>query len=225
LRGQEGIVPKVVLPAFINCPFDAQCRDCFEAIVFSCIACGIAPRVSLSNGGATTLRYTALVDLVGEAAIKIHDLSRTESDDKYRPRFNMPFELGLFLGAKDFGGAKHKAKRTVVMVREPYTLGAYLSDLAGLDPIPHHNDPSRVVKIGRDSLNAHLSAQLGQARAGKVLPGPKKSSDAFKTVQPNLPRIAEAAGFESGTVNVIDAHHDYPLFVDQFPRNGDEGGW
>ena len=41
----------------------------------------------------------------------IHDISRTESSGKPRlPRFNMPLELGMFLGAKQYGDGQQKDK-------------------------------------------------------------------------------------------------------------------
>jgi hypothetical protein len=51
----------------------------------------------------------------------IHDISRTEvRDQPYQlPRFNMPLELGIFLGAKRF--RRHSSrKRCLILDREPY---------------------------------------------------------------------------------------------------------
>lgn len=59
--------------------------------------------MELDDGGQT--RIDKLYGLIGECRYGIHDLSRTELDDVNQlPRFNMPLELGLFLGAKRYGG-------------------------------------------------------------------------------------------------------------------------
>ena len=52
---------------------------------------------------------------------RIHDISRTELDKKTSlPRFNMPFELGLFLGAKKFGAFDQSKKRTLILDKKKH---------------------------------------------------------------------------------------------------------
>jgi len=47
-----------------------------------------------------------LYGLIEACRYGIHDLSRTELDKSHQlPRFNMPLELGIFLGARRYGGA------------------------------------------------------------------------------------------------------------------------
>jgi hypothetical protein len=45
--------------------------------------------------------------MIGECDYGIHDLSRVEVDAGGIPRFNMPMELGLHLGARLFGSGRH----------------------------------------------------------------------------------------------------------------------
>ena len=57
----------------------------------------------MDDGGQT--RIDKLYGLIEACRYGIHDLSRTELDATPRlPRFNMPLELGIFLGAKRYGG-------------------------------------------------------------------------------------------------------------------------
>ena len=50
------------------------------------------------------MRVDLICDIVEQPRSGIHDLSRTESDaDSELPRFNMPLELGIFLGARRYG--------------------------------------------------------------------------------------------------------------------------
>lgn len=96
---------------FINCPFDHDYAPTFGGLIFTIYACGFRPRSAreLDDGGQT--RIDKLFVLIDECRFGIHDLSRTELDEiNQLPRFNMPLELGIFLGAKRHGGAVQKAK-------------------------------------------------------------------------------------------------------------------
>lgn len=203
--------------AFINCPFDADYKRCFEAIVFTCYACGVEPVTALSSDGRLPLRFDVSCDLVRRADFGIHDLSRTESDQFGRPRFNMPFELGLFLGAKTFGGKDQRVKRTLVLVREKYVLGAYLSDMAGIDPVAHGNKPEDVIKLVRDALNVWLLLDRKRhGPKGKAVPGLGYIAKMFEEFLVMLPEMAARKGFLVSDFNVLDAHVDYCVAVDAF---------
>ncbi len=53
------------------------------------------------------------------------------------PRFNMPFELGLDLGCRDFGSLDLATKQCLILEREPYRYQLVLSDIAGNDVQAH----------------------------------------------------------------------------------------
>jgi hypothetical protein len=122
---------------FINCPFDADYRACFEALLFTVMVSGYRVRCALEDDDAANIRFDKLRRLIRESPRTIHDLSRTELGENELPRFNMPFELGLAMGAKHFGGPKRRKNTALIMVRERYALPAYLSDLGGNDPTAH----------------------------------------------------------------------------------------
>jgi hypothetical protein len=104
---------------FINCVFGDKYRDLFHAVIFAIHACGYRARSArdLDDGGQT--RIDKLCSLIETCRYGIHDLSRTELDRTNRlPRFNMPLELGIFLGAKRFGGpAKRQTADTLGPVK------------------------------------------------------------------------------------------------------------
>ena len=56
------------------------------------------------------------------------------------PRFNMPLELGLFLGA-----TRHSPKPCIIFEVEQYSYHRYISDLAGQDIHHHDNNVDRLV--------------------------------------------------------------------------------
>jgi hypothetical protein len=66
-------------------------------------------------------RVAAQVAEREECRFGIHDISRIEHDTvNHLPRFNMPFELGLFLGARHFGGRPQRGKHCLVLEAERY---------------------------------------------------------------------------------------------------------
>src|SRR5712691_1199087 len=87
---------------FINCPFDRQYQPLFDATVFCVVECGFVPRCTLEFTDAGEVRIENIYRLVDQCDHSIHDISRTEVEGQpYKlPRFNMPLELGIFLGAK-----------------------------------------------------------------------------------------------------------------------------
>ena len=138
---------------FINCPFDPDYKPTFQALVFTIFACGFRPRSAreLDDGGQT--RIEKLYELIEECRYGIHDLSRTELDDEFQlPRFNMPLELGLFIGAKRYGDKAQHDKRALILDVERFRYQKFISDLAGMDIHEHGGEPPAAVRETRDWL-------------------------------------------------------------------------
>lgn len=75
--------------------------------------------------------------MIGECELGIHDLSRVRTAGPAGlPRFNMPFECGVFYGALRFGRPSQRRKRFLLLDTEPYQYQKTMSDAAGLDPKP-----------------------------------------------------------------------------------------
>ena len=153
---------------FVNCPFDDDYLPCFEALLFSITICGYRVRCALEENDGGDIRFDKLQRLIADSDHTIHDLSRTQVNALGLPRFNMPFELGLMMGAKHFGAGRQRTKRACILVARDHTLPRYLSDLAGNDPAVHHDDPRKVIRIVRDHLHAapdgHAAARGGAHR-------------------------------------------------------------
>jgi hypothetical protein len=138
---------------FINCPFDDEYLPIFRAIIFTVSACGFEPRSTLEHEDASQVRIEKIYRLIAASAFGIHDISRTELDDEHRlPRLNMSLELGVFLGAKQFGVGRHRMKRCLVLDRERYRFQKFISDIAGQDIKPHGNSPQTAIHVVRDWL-------------------------------------------------------------------------
>ena len=200
------------LDVFINCPFDDPYAPLFRAIVFTIFACGYRSRCALEDNDSGTLRFKKLKVMIQQCDFGIHDLSRTElARSTATPRFNMPFELGLFLGAKNFGGRRQRQKRTLVLAERRERWAATISDLAGVDPVFHANDPVKAVQAVRDFL--------ARTPDGRSVPGEESITDDFKRFEEDLPRLAKAA---RQTLVEARRYPNFVTFVEEFLLSGAE---
>ena len=138
---------------FINCPFDERYATMFRACVFTVLDAGFIPRCSLEVNDATQLRLGAILALIKACRYGVHDLSRVQLDSVSRlPRFNMPFELGLFHGAKHFGSSGQRGKKCIVLESKKYRHQKSISDIAGVDVTPHEDSPEKLILVLRNWL-------------------------------------------------------------------------
>ena len=169
---------------FINCPFDDKYRRLFRAIVFTIIDCGFGPRCALEIDNGAQVRIDKITAIIDDCALAVHDLSRTQTDAKTRlPRFNMPFKLGLFLGAHRFGEGRHKEKSCIILDRDRFRYQKFLSDIAGQDIKGHKNSSRLTVFAVRDWL-VHWSAHA-------KIPGGQKIHQRLTTFNRALPTICK----------------------------------
>jgi hypothetical protein len=195
---------------FINCPFDREFAPCLAALVFTITACGYIARCALEDRDGAKIRFSKLAKLIGECRHSVHDLSRVELNINDLPRFNMPFELGLVLGAKHFGTKAQRGKSALIMVRRQFVLSEYLSDLAGNDPAAHADDAREVVRI--------VSRYLHRTPDNQPLPGgPRWLFEKFQLFQTEgLPRSATAANRTGQECDPLDDFLIYRNFVVAF---------
>jgi hypothetical protein len=181
--------PTSARDVFINCPFDPTYKPFFSAIVFTALRSGFVPRCALEADDSSENRLAKIQTIIEECRFGIHDISRTEVDgDPPLPRFNMPLELGLFLGAKRYGNKDQKSKRAFVLDRDPYRYQRFISDIAGADIQAHGADPGKCIEQVATWLRT-------QSRDPKV-PGGHKIAEEFEVFQSQLDAICEARGLE-----------------------------
>lgn len=138
---------------FINCPFDPAYKPLFDAMVFAVLDCGFIPRCALEEDDASQVRIEKIYDIIADCRYGIHDISRIELDEPSGfPRFNMPLELGVFLGVKKFGSEEQKGKKCLILDKEPYRYQQFMSDIAGQDIQVHNNELEEIVKVVRNWL-------------------------------------------------------------------------
>lgn len=92
---------------FINCPFDEEYHALLRPILFTTIYLGLKPRIALERSDSGEPRITKIIELIRESKYAIHDLSRLKARRKGEFfRLNMPFELGIDVGCRTFGGER-----------------------------------------------------------------------------------------------------------------------
>jgi hypothetical protein len=118
---------------FVNCPFDSDYQPFLRATLFTVCAMGCKPRSALEESDSSTLRLGKIYGLIQKCRFSIHDLSRTEvSPHTVLPRFNMPLELGIFLGIKN-SSAGHTRKKTCLIFVKDKRNTAFITDINGMD--------------------------------------------------------------------------------------------
>src|ERR1039457_1436875 len=105
---------------FLNCPFDDEYKEIFNAIVFTILYCGFYVRCAKENSDTIEVRIDKIFKIIRECKYGIHDISRVELNTSNLPRFNMSLELGIFMGCKEFGDDKDKKYgSTSILVGKP----------------------------------------------------------------------------------------------------------
>lgn len=196
------------LNVFINCPFDDDFKPCFEVLIFTVAASGYRVRCALEENDAGDIRLEKLCRLIDESDRSVHDLSRVQLNPQGLPRFNMPFELGLFLGAKRFGGRKRSRKSALVMMEAPYSLPVYLSDAAGSDPEAHRERPEEIIRIVR--------AYLHRRPDNSHLPGAQHMLAEFVRFKAALPGMARSLNIAPHEPDPMRDYRDYIALMIEF---------
>jgi hypothetical protein len=182
---------------FVNCAFDGQFKPVFDAIVFAVLRTGFTVRSALETDDASENRFAKIQRIVEECPYGIHDISRTEAGgDPPLPRFNMPLELGLFLGAKRYGNAMQRRKSVLILDTEQYRYQRFVSDLAGQDIHAHGGDPVRAI----GEVANWLRAQAGDA----IIPGGRRIAEDYAAFQGDLPAILASLDFHASDVRFSD---------------------
>lgn len=146
---------------FINCPFDATYQKIFYAATYTILRCGFIPHSALEHDDGSENRIDKLYRLIEHCRYGIHDISNAGLDkESGLPRFNMPFELGVFLAAKRFGDEKQKTKNAIIFEENKYQSKIYLSDISGVDPKAHSTDHKIVIKHIRQWLSTSSRRSL-----------------------------------------------------------------
>lgn len=168
---------------FLNCPFDAEYSPLFQALTFAVHQCGFRARCALEAEDSGEVRIGKIKRIIRECRYGIHDISRVELDPVNQlPRFNMPLELGLFMGAQEYGRGDQRRKHSLVLDAEPYRYQKFCSDIAGQDIRAHYNTPEQVISSVRGMFS---TCSPGAA----PIPGDAVIQARFALFRRRLPRL------------------------------------
>jgi hypothetical protein len=189
---------------FLNVPFDASYRPLLEAAVFAIYDCGFVARCALEDEDSSRVRIEKIYDLIADSKYGVHDISRVTLDSKSRlPRFNMPLELGLWLGAKRYGNERHRQKRALVLDEIDDRYRVFCSDISGQDPKSHFNDTTILIRRIRNWLrnsadNKHVK-----------FPGPERMVTRYQRFRMQLPALCKELGLNFRRLEF----NDYSILV------------
>jgi hypothetical protein len=182
---------------FINCPFSPDYRENFQATVFVVVRSGFTPRCALENDDGGEVRIDKICRIIAECRYGVHDISKTEPDrTSGLPRFNMPLELGLFLGARKFGGRVQTRKKALILDIERFRYQAFISDIAGQDIHAHRGDFHRLIE--------EVAAWLRDEAQDPDVPGGRAIAVEFERFLIELPAIAGTKRLEPDELTFKD---------------------
>lgn len=189
--------PPYASSVFVNCPFDDTYKPLLEAIVFAIFDCGFAPRSAMEVDDGADVRFQKIQRLISASKFGIHDISMTEIDAATGlPRFNMPLELGVFLGARVYGQGQQRKKNCLILDRDRWRYRDFISDIAGHDIRGHNDDQDRVIAAVRDWLNA--------ASGRKTIPGGRAIARRFREFEADVPQMCEDLDIEPDELTYND---------------------
>ena len=172
----------------------------FRALVFVILDSGFIPRCALEVSDTAQVRIHTITNIISECRYGIHDISRSELDPEYSlPRFNMPLELGIFLGCRKFGGRLHRSKACLVFDREKYRYQKFISDIAGQNVQSHDGLPATAVRGVRDFLRT----ASGQTN----IPGGAKIWERYDAFQNALPTLCKTLKIRLDELTFLDLTH------------------
>lgn len=101
---------------FINCPFDKDYEPILQAILFCVVYLGFEPRTATESNDSGSIRLNKICDIIENSKYSVHDLSRCQAKKKGEHfRLNMPFELGVDYGCRQYFGQGREGKRLLIL--------------------------------------------------------------------------------------------------------------
>ena len=197
---------------FINCPFDNEYQPVFRAILFTVFDCGFVPRSAMEVTDADDVRIHKIMRLIRESRYSIHDISRTEQDRATKlPRFNMPFEFGIYFGAKHFGDKAQREKSCLVLDEDRYRYRNFISDIAGQDIRAHQGNADHAIKCVRDWLHE---------KSGRTtIPGSHVIQQHYQHFNADLPVMAKRLQWDYHSLTFIEYVYVVKIWLEENTLN------
>ncbi len=122
------------ISVFINCPYDKDYEQLFDAAFFTIVSCGFVPRGAFEIPDSCFNRIEKIKECLQSSKYSIHDLSRCQGEGNDNlARMNMPFELGLSVMQQLGISKKTKNHEWFVLVTDCIKAKRFISDLNAYD--------------------------------------------------------------------------------------------
>lgn len=168
-----------------------------EALIFVSYDLGFVPRCALEEDDGGQMRLQKIESIIEQCQFGIHDLSAVALDERTQlPRFNMPLELGLFLGCRRYGNSKQKKKKCLILDAEQFRYRTFISDISGQDIHAHGGQPHRAISAVRNWVATALP-QHG-LEGGTVI------AQRFEQFQQDLPALCRELRREREELIFVD---------------------
>lgn len=196
---------------FLNVPFDKPYKKLLDALVFAVHDCGLDARCALEEVDSGQVRLEKIFKIIQSSRFGIHDLSRTTLDQKNRlPRFNMPLELGVFLGVRRFGDRAQRQKSCLILDRDRNRYQIFCSDIAGQDIRAHENDVRQAITAVRTWLQANLVSS-------RTLAGPSVLAQRYIDFRGHLPRMCKTENLRVSELTFLDYRQLVQTWIEMNP--------
>lgn len=165
--------------------------------MFAIYDMGFVARCALEEDDGIEFRLSRIERIIEECRYGVHDLSSAGLDARTGlPRFNMPLELGLFLGCERYGVPSQQSKRCLILDSDLYRYRTFISDLSGHDIHAHSNEPERAIREVRDWLQG--------ASQRRSLQGGGEIIELYRRFLIDLPEICSVLFLEPDQLTFLD---------------------
>ena len=140
--------------------------------MFCVVYLEMTPRLATERNDSAENRLEKIRGLIENSKFSIHDLSRCQAARKGEHfRLNMPFELGIDFGCRQYFGGDRSEKKFLILEEKRYRFQAAISDISGSDIVAYGSDaqkaPQNAVKHVRNWLVSEANVQA--AGAARIL--------------------------------------------------------
>jgi hypothetical protein len=193
---------------FINCPFDKDYERLFRPLIFTIQVCGFNARSAKERFDTSEIRLEKIFELIDISKFSIHDISRVEIDKNTNfPRFNIPFELGIFVGAKQFG-PKNLQRNYLVLDKNSHRFKNFISDIAGCDIAGHSNRIKTLIQEVRNWLFHNIETNI---------PGADRINQHYQQFSKKLPLILKELGVTNSNLIFREYLHIVTAWLEIYP--------
>lgn len=196
---------------FVNCPFDSDYHHIFQSIIFAAQDCGFTVRCAREVNDSGDIRINKILSIIAECKFGIHDISMAELDkDTKLARFNMPLELGIFIGCKHFGSRTQKGKSYIILDKEPYRFQKFISDISGQDIDAHKGNPELAIRRVRDFL---------ASKSNRMKPGASMMHKRYLKFRKDLPKLCKEIQLEEDELTFLEYSALAVQWINTYPHS------